>query len=238
MEFNFDVRRAVRCDSQGFSVHLPRNETKTKELCEIIDTMGRESSRAQGLRSTITTSVRFYSSSDNKIYLKTEGRTVVGILKTGIRKLFYTNEVGKIIEMSPLCLLDFYVHESCQRSGYGKELYEYMLRNENTGPNKIAIDRPSPKMIGFMRKNYGLTDYIPQNNNFVVYRQYFSRDYETPTRPVEEVKTNINPTQVYATEYRQEEKKQSYVSMPPWAVSSKFTPYTTSSQYGSHSYRK
>jgi hypothetical protein len=70
-------------------------------------------------------------------------------------------------------LLDFYVHESCQRSGYGKELFEFMLKCENSTANKIAIDRPSVKSLTFMRKHYGLSDYIPQNNNFVVYRQYF-----------------------------------------------------------------
>jgi alpha-tubulin N-acetyltransferase 1 len=138
--------------------------------------IGRESSRAQGLRSIITSSSRFFASSDNKIFLKVEGPKLVGFIKTGIRKLFYSNEIGRIIEMSPLCLLDFYVHESCQRSGFGKEIYEFMLRCENTTANKIAIDRPSMKSLTFMRKHYNLSDYIPQNNNFVVYRQYFDSE--------------------------------------------------------------
>ncbi|OMJ91521.1 hypothetical protein SteCoe_5891 [Stentor coeruleus] len=193
MEFKFDVRRVVRCNNQGIYLLLPQNSFKSKEICEIIDAMGRESSRAQGLRSIITTAVRFFSSSDNKIYLKIEGQKVVGILKTGVRKLFYTNEIGKIIEMSPLCLLDFYVHESFQRSGYGKELYEYMLKEENTTPNKVPIDRPSAKLIGFMRKHYNLSDYIPQNNNYVIYRQYFLHWDMPVTRKHEEIKQPVRP---------------------------------------------
>ncbi|OMJ84609.1 hypothetical protein SteCoe_14200 [Stentor coeruleus] len=193
MEFKFDVRRVVRCNNQGIYLLLPQNSLKTKEMCEIIDVMGRESSRSQGLRSIITTAVRFFSSSDNKIYLKIEGQKVVGILKTGVRKLFYTNEIGKLIEMSPLCLLDFYVHESFQRSGYGKELYEYMLQEENTTPNKVPIDRPSAKLIGFMRKHYNLSDYIPQNNNYVIYRQYFSYWDMPVTRKHEEIKNSGRP---------------------------------------------
>lgn len=198
MEFNFDLRKVVRADSSGLVQILPQNNFRNQYICEIIDALGRESSRAQGLRSIITSSVRFFSSSDNKIYLKIEGQKVVGILKTGIRKLFYSNEYGKIIEMSPLCLLDFYVHESCQRSGYGKELYECMLRHENTEAHKVAIDRPSSKSLTFMRKHYGLSDYIPQNNNFVIYKQYFTAN-ETRRMPQEvvEAKKENDEFEVY-----------------------------------------
>ena len=31
-------------------------------------------------------------------------------------------------EVEPLCLLDFYVHESMQRTGCGKKLFEGMLK--------------------------------------------------------------------------------------------------------------
>ena len=118
---------------------------------------------------------------------------MVGILKTGSRKLFYTDGIGKILELSPVCLLDFYVHESYQRSGYGKELYEYMLRAENTSPSRIAIDRPSQKLIGFMRKHYGLADFVPQNNNYVIYRQYFGGAERNGKRIAEEGKGGDRP---------------------------------------------
>lgn len=50
-----------------------------------------------------------------------------------------------------------------------------MLEVEKTAPHQLAYDRPSPKLIGFLKKHYGLSDYIPQNNNFVIFRQYFEK---------------------------------------------------------------
>jgi len=72
-----------------------------------------------------------------------------------------------------MCALDFYVHESCQRHGYGKVVFETMLRAEGLLPAQMAYDRPSPKLIGFLAKHYGLTEYMPQNNNYVVFDEYF-----------------------------------------------------------------
>ncbi|KAF4742693.1 Alpha-tubulin N-acetyltransferase 1, partial [Perkinsus olseni] len=37
-----------------------------------------------------------------------------------------------------------------------------------------AYDRPSPKLLSFLRKHYGLHKYMPQGNNFVVFSEYFS----------------------------------------------------------------
>lgn len=53
---------------------------------------------------------------------------VVGILKMGWKKLFLYNKVGVQSEAMVYCLLDFYIHESRQRKGYGKRLIEYMLK--------------------------------------------------------------------------------------------------------------
>ena len=81
--------------------------------------------------------------------------------------------MGKVKEFTPQCVLDFYVHESVQRKGFGKEQFESMQGYEQSVPAKIAYDRPSPKLIGFLRKYYNLSNYIPQNNNFVVFQEYF-----------------------------------------------------------------
>jgi alpha-tubulin N-acetyltransferase 1 len=66
------------------------------------------------------------------------------------------------------------VHESVQRIGIGKILFEHMLKEEQIQPHKLAYDRPSPKLIGFLAKHYQLRDYIPQTNNFVVFKKYFA----------------------------------------------------------------
>ena len=49
-----------------------------------------------------------------------------------------------------------------------------MLETEDAFPEKLAYDRPSPKLIGFLKKHYELADYVPQNNNYVVFNRYFT----------------------------------------------------------------
>lgn len=60
---------------------------------------------------------------DQKIYLKCQGKKAIGFLKIGKKKLFIRDAIGCIKEIMPVCLLDFYVLESQQRSGHGKVKY-------------------------------------------------------------------------------------------------------------------
>lgn len=46
----------------------------------------------------------------------------------GWKKLYLFNKAGLRSEAMVYCLLDFYVHESKQRQGYGKRLLNYMLQ--------------------------------------------------------------------------------------------------------------
>lgn len=48
-----------------------------------------------------------------------------------------------------------------------------MLNYENVIPGDLAYDRPSQKLLGFLKKHFSLISYIPQNNNFVVFSSYF-----------------------------------------------------------------
>ena len=41
-----------------------------------------------------------------------EKDVVMGFIKVGVKKLFYRGVGGQIKEITPLCVLDFYVHES------------------------------------------------------------------------------------------------------------------------------
>ena len=77
--------------------------------------------------------------------------------------------------MKPVWVLDFYVNEKVQRGGYGKALFDAMLEYEKQHPAKLAYDRPSPKLIGFMSKHFGLKSYVQQNNNYVVFDEYFNQ---------------------------------------------------------------
>jgi len=55
----------------------------------------------------------------------------------------------------------------------GQRLFECFLYNESARAEKLAYDRPSFKMIAFLKKHYGLKDYLKQANNFVLFNEYF-----------------------------------------------------------------
>lgn len=118
--------------------------------------------------------------SDNRVYMRAHGKQVVGFIKVGKRNLFIRGDNGGIKEIKPLCVLDFYVHESMQRGGHGKAIFDKMLEVEGVTPEKLAYDRPSDKLLKFLGKHFGLNRYVPQNNNFVVYDAYWQKDYQAP----------------------------------------------------------
>lgn len=107
--------------------------------------------------------------------------SVLGLLKVGTKDLYLFDEHGQTrkMEQSP-SILDFYVHESRQRSGLGKHLFETMLKEEQWTPLKCSVDRPSDKLLGFLGKHYGLLRTIPQANNFVLYEGFFNDVSSTP----------------------------------------------------------
>lgn len=55
-------------------------------------------------------------------------------------------------------------------------LYKNFFQEENIAPEFLALDRPSEKLTGFLKKHYNLVHIIPQSNNFVVYDRFFSSD--------------------------------------------------------------
>jgi alpha-tubulin N-acetyltransferase 1 len=142
------------------------------QIALMIDRMGEASSKAQQLPQTITTMSRF-AGTNQRLYLKVEKNSVQGLLKVGERTIFYRDFTGKCKELNPVCVLDFYVHESLQRMGIGNLLFMNMVRHERVLPNKLAYDRPSPKLLKFLAKHYDLASYVPQNNNFVIYDAFW-----------------------------------------------------------------
>lgn len=127
MEFAYNCEKILGTDAEGFVVLDGRKgmgsvQSSTRAIVrampevqnylhDIIDRMGAASSKAQGLPAIITSASKLFTS-DNRLYLRAEGNTVIGLLKVGPRKLFIRNEAGNIKEIAPLCVLDFYVHES------------------------------------------------------------------------------------------------------------------------------
>ncbi|RNF18325.1 uncharacterized protein Tco025E_04542 [Trypanosoma conorhini] len=141
-----------------------------------IDILGARSKESQGLNTVLTSVARLRENRQARMYLLCHDGYGVGILKMGVKKLFVTHPAyPALVEIDPLCVLDFFVDTSSQRRGYGKTLFDAMLLNEGLSPGEVAIDRPSVKFLAFLRKHYGLVEYTPQSNNFVVFHSYFDK---------------------------------------------------------------
>ncbi|XP_068141292.1 alpha-tubulin N-acetyltransferase 1 [Drosophila tropicalis] len=188
VDFNFDIRPffpqpiiRVHMDqvaAPGNRMRVsPRSDAAIK-LSIIIDRMGHLSALAQGLSRPVTSADRL--SSNQTIYLLADtqpkgGRgVVIGLLKVGTKNLYLFDERGERRKQDQTpAILDFYVHESRQRHGLGKRLFENMLAEKRWTPLKCSVDRPSEKLLTFLKKHYGLVRTIPQANNFVLYEGFF-----------------------------------------------------------------
>ncbi|XP_015122965.1 alpha-tubulin N-acetyltransferase isoform X1 [Diachasma alloeum] len=154
-----------------------------RQLSRILDEMGEASARAQGLSKPITSAMKLRDT-DHIVYLLVDAEgngglgCVVGLLKTGSKNLFMFDDGGVHFQLQPRCILDFYIHETRQRMGLGKVLYQHMLMEERMRPVKLAIDRPSEKFLQFLHKHYGLEKIIPQNNKFVVFQGFFDDEFQ------------------------------------------------------------
>ena len=198
MQFNFNCTDVLACDQNGFAILEGSYQNKvmpgyTLFVNEILDRMGAASSKAQGLDTTITTAQKFFQS-NHRIVIKASEDKVLGILKVGVKKLFLRDMYYNYHEVFPLCVLDFYVHESLQRQGIGKQLFDYMLTFEKKTPVQLAYDRPSPKLKGFLRKHFNLANEIKQSNNFVVFNGFFDDLEQDSNNKVYDYNTNRRVT--------------------------------------------
>ncbi|RCN23728.1 hypothetical protein ANCCAN_30584 [Ancylostoma caninum] len=98
---------------------------------------------------------------------------VIGMLKVGKKHLYLLDEDQRKYEEEPLCILDFYIHDSVQRRGNGHQLFDHMLKQESTSAAAVAIDRPSDAFLQFLSKFYGLKKPVWQSTNFVVFPEFF-----------------------------------------------------------------
>ncbi|UJR09046.1 hypothetical protein I4U23_013294 [Adineta vaga] len=194
MEFSFDINQVLpfeitilngdyRVLNPGQSVRILAPE----KLTSIINAMGEASYKAQGLYGPITTA-RKLRVSDHRLYIvkkpddNNNKGSVVGILKVGPKHLYIYDTNGQVYERTPLCILDFYVHESKQRLGFGKNLFDTMLNYEKCAPYELPVDRPSNKCLAFLHKHYHLSSPIHQVNNFVVYQAFFNQSLDINTK--------------------------------------------------------
>nr|XP_040138215.1 alpha-tubulin N-acetyltransferase 1 isoform X2 [Ictidomys tridecemlineatus] len=170
----------VTFDSQPNGVDLQQ------QIMTIVDELGKASAKAQNLPAPITSASRMQSNRHVIYVLKdTSARpagkgAIIGFLKVGYKKLFVLDDREAHNEVEPLCILDFYIHESVQRHGHGRELFQHMLQKERVEPHQLAIDRPSQKLLKFLNKHYNLETTVPQVNNFVIFEGFFAHQHRPP----------------------------------------------------------
>ncbi|XP_032703165.1 alpha-tubulin N-acetyltransferase 1 isoform X5 [Lontra canadensis] len=169
-----------KSDWRSLSVDLQQ------QIMTIVDELGKASAKAQHLPAPITSASRMQSNRHVMYVLKdTSARpagkgAIIGFLKVGYKKLFVLDDREAHNEVEPLCILDFYIHESLQRHGHGRELFHYMLQKERVEPHQLAIDRPSQKLLKFLNKHYNLETTVPQVNNFVIFEGFFAHQHRPP----------------------------------------------------------
>ncbi|XP_059826838.1 alpha-tubulin N-acetyltransferase 1 [Hypanus sabinus] len=224
MEFPFDINPLFPERISVLDHHLQpgRKSSSSKatlenQLAVVLDKMGEASAKAQQLSAPITNASRMQMNRHRLYILKdtvaNHGKgAAIGFLKVGNKKLFVLDGQGAHNEMEPLCVLDFYVHVSLQRHGYGKELFDYMIQYEGVKPYHLAIDRPSSKFLSFLRKHYGLSATIPQVNNFVVFDSFFRDRPMRGTRLIhrsapKKVEQDIKPYSITVREGLPEDKE-------------------------------
>uniref|UniRef100_UPI00358EC44C alpha-tubulin N-acetyltransferase 1 isoform X2 n=1 Tax=Myxine glutinosa TaxID=7769 RepID=UPI00358EC44C len=178
MEFPFKVNYVLENVFSTLTAFGRPGLKWSEELETIVDEMGNASAKAQNLTCAVTSVARLMASKHTLYILKDTSDyggkgSVIGFLKVGRKTLFILDEKGDHKELEPLCVLDFYVHESQQRQGHGRRLFQHMLQEQRMLPKHLAIDRPSSKFLSFLWQHYGLHKTIPQTNNFVVFEGFF-----------------------------------------------------------------
>ncbi|XP_062041762.1 alpha-tubulin N-acetyltransferase 1 isoform X4 [Lepus europaeus] len=197
MEFPFDVDalfperitvldQHLRPPARRPGTTTPARIDLQQQIMTIVDELGKASAKAQHLPAPITSASRMQSNRHVIYVLKdTAARpagkgAIIGFIKVGYKKLFVLDDREAHNEVEPLCILDFYIHESLQRHGHGRELFQYMLQKERVEPHQLAIDRPSQKLLKFLNKHYNLETTVPQVNNFVIFEGFFAHQHRPP----------------------------------------------------------
>ena len=146
------------------------NDMKSK-FGFMLDKLGRESAISQQLNDPITSLEKLLSpaAASHNLIICRNNDNIIGYLKYGKKDLYFYKKDGKVVQSSPICLLDFYVSDIYQRQGIGLLLFKNMLEVLSINPCVFAYDRPSPKLISFLAKHYDMKNGDLQPNRFMIF---------------------------------------------------------------------
>lgn len=92
MEFPTNISKHLKVNPDGFVICTGKTINKLlqsnfpneglKIIHEILNELGANSAKAQGLKQIITSAVKF-TNTDHRLYLKVEGNKAIGFLRTG-----------------------------------------------------------------------------------------------------------------------------------------------------------
>eukprot|EP00884_Botryococcus_braunii_P020780 jgi/Botrbrau1/7386/Bobra.0316s0029.1 len=181
MEFDlpediFQEYPAVEMLTSATVAGLPRSIQGS--IIQAVNSFGKDSAKAQGLKIPVTT-MSHLGLYGQRLYLcfrrvSASRMEILGGLKVGRKKLkVYHLQSNKYLDIEPLCCLDFFVAPKHQRQGIGHHIFVAAMAAENTEARNVAFDRPSLKLLQFLDRHYGLLDFTPQHNQFVVFHDYF-----------------------------------------------------------------
>ena len=176
MDFSFNIETVLRCDQNGMLIINSSHKKFMKfdyyyYLEMVINSIGSLSSVQRRLKSPITNADLFFGKQNETLIIKAKGNTVFGFIRVGYKDI-YINTLNDVLEnINLLCVFDFFVHFTCQRMGYGRELFDKGLELFKVEPSMMAYDKPSQAMNNFMYKHYSLKNPIEQSNHMFIYYQ-------------------------------------------------------------------
>lgn len=142
-----------------------------------INQLGIASGIAQMLKGPLTSIEKLLENNDQILLLCIQTNRVIGLLKYGYKDLYCYTPKGQMKQMThTLSLLDFFVIEEVQRHGIGKQLFDWFLLQTNILPQRIAYDRPSPKLFPFLSRHYQLQGGDIQPNRFAIFPGFFDEN--------------------------------------------------------------
>ncbi|CAI2357159.1 unnamed protein product [Caenorhabditis sp. 36 PRJEB53466] len=154
-------------------------------VAQSIDSLGEMSSKFHGWKRVITKYEKIVDQDEEQIvyilWEKIDGHKSLlkGLLRVGYKTLYLTdNEQNQYMEKA-MCILDFFVVQTEQRSGNGFKLFDSMIKTENVSVEQCAFDKPSAALQKFLEKYYNQKDPVWQSNKYAVYTAFFLGKHPT-----------------------------------------------------------
>ena len=157
-----DLTRSVKIHSgkcnfklqEGVTVFMKEQMLDEKNR-QIVDLLGFVSKKEQEIDIPVTHH-KFIRENNMTVFIYVSDGKPFGLLTTEVKMLTFPNGDKK----DCLSLSDFVVLRYAQRHGFGKILFEYMLKYYNKKPDELVYNRPSYKSQKFLKKYYGFENML------------------------------------------------------------------------------